>query len=132
MFRVFAGMIHLSIFILIIWLSTILADSVFYFTSNVRWFILILNSSITIYLLYQFVLSPIIDFFLLSENKDLTPITKYIGECFPSVEDRLTNIYQLIISKLPGSSLSIKNYHLGLAGGPVAPGCAPNRSAVRS
>ena len=109
-FRFIAGSIHFFIFFLIIWLSTFLTDSVFYFKTEVRWFILILNSSLTIYLFYQFVLLPVIDSFLLSEKKDLTPVTKYIGERFPSIADRLTNIYQLIISEPPGSSSSIKQY----------------------
>jgi hypothetical protein len=113
-FRVIAGSIHFFIFLLIIWLSTFLADSVFYFKSEVRWFILILNSSLTLYIFYQFVLLPIIDFLLLSENKDLTQVTKYIGERFPSISDKLTNIYQLIISDPPGSSSSIKKYAIRL------------------
>lgn len=112
-FRFIAGSIHFFIFFLIIWLSTFLTDSVFYFKTEVRWFILILNSSLTIYLFYQFVLLPVIDSFLLSEKKDLTPVTKYIGERFPSIADRLTNIYQLIISEPPGSSSSIKQYAIG-------------------
>ena len=109
-FRGFAGIVHFLIIILIIWISSFLADSVFYFKSDARWFILILNSLLTIYLFYRFVLSPVIHFFQLSEDKNLTPITKSIGERFPSIADRLTNIYQLITSKLPGSSSSIKDY----------------------
>jgi len=109
-YHAIAGSIHFSIVLLIIWLSTFLADSVLYFKSEVRWFILILNGSLTIYLFYQYVLLPIIEFFLLSESKDLTPVTKYIGERFTSISDRLTNIYQLIVSEQPGSSSSIKDY----------------------
>ena len=46
-FHTIAGAIHFSIFLLLIWLSTFLADSVKYFKSEVRWFILILNGSLT-------------------------------------------------------------------------------------
>jgi len=109
-FRITAGVIHFLIFLLIIWLSTFLADSVFYFKTEVRWFILILNSALTIYLLYQYVLSPIIEALLLSKKKDLTTITKDIGHHFPSIADRLTNIYQLIDGVQPGSSSSIRQY----------------------
>jgi len=112
-FRIITGFIHFIIFLFIIWLSTFLADSVFYFKTEVRWFILILNSSITIYLLYNYFFSSIIEYILLSEKKDLTPVTKTIGEYFPPIADRLTNIYQLIISDPPGSSLSIKQYAIG-------------------
>jgi hypothetical protein len=55
-------------------------------------------------------LLPIIDFFLLSEKRDLTSITRNIGHHYPSIADRLTNIYQLIQSDTQGSSSSIRKY----------------------
>jgi hypothetical protein len=109
-FQVIAGVVHFIVFVLIIWLSTFLADSVFYFKTEVRWFILLLNSVITAYLLYKYVITPIIETILLSEKNDLTPITKNIGDHFPSIADRLTNIYQLIQSQPPGSSSSIRQF----------------------
>jgi hypothetical protein len=112
-FRIIAGIMHFFLFLLIIWLSTFLADSVFYFKTEVRWFILILNSLLTFYLLYQFVLSPLIESIFLSDKKDLTHITNDIGHQFPTIADRLTNIYQLILSKPPGSSSSIRQYAIG-------------------
>jgi hypothetical protein len=109
-FQVIAGAIHFLTFVLIIWLSTFLADSVFYFKTEVRWFILPLNGVLTLYLLYKYVITPIIETILLSEKKDLTPITKNIGDHFHTIADRLTNIYQLIQSQPPGSSSSIRQY----------------------
>ena len=109
-FHIVAGFIHFILFLLIIWLSTFLADSVFYFKPEVRWFILILNSIITVYLFYRHFLSPLIKYFFLSDKKNLTPITKVIGEYYPNIADKLTNIYQLITSESPRSSLSIKNF----------------------
>ena len=109
-FRAIAGIIHFLIFLLIIWLSTFVVDGVFYFKTDVRWFILIINSVLTIYLFYRYILSPMIDIYFLSDKIDLTPVTKYIGKRFPSISDRLTNIYQLIKSDVSGSSSSIKNY----------------------
>jgi hypothetical protein len=87
-----------------------LADSLFYFTSDVRWFILILNGLLSIYLLYQFIASPLIDYFRLSEKRDLTPVTSNIGRQFPAIADRLTNIYQLIQEKPGGSSSPLRQY----------------------
>ncbi len=110
LYTVFSGIINLSIYLLLIWISTFLADSVFYFSPAVRWFILIINVTITFYLLYQLIISPLIKLVLLNENKDLTPITRHIGELFSSLGDKLTNIYQLIVSTPLGSSLSIRQY----------------------
>jgi len=109
-YQFLAGVLHFTIFMLIIWISTFLADSLFYFASDVRWFILILNGLLSIYLLYHFIASPLIEYFRLSENKDLTPVTSNIGRQFPSIADRLTNIYQLIQENPRGSSSPLRQY----------------------
>ena len=109
-FRVIAGVTHFLLFLLVIWISTFLADSVFYFKTEVRWFILIINALLTLFLFFQFIVSPFVAFIILSDKKDLTPITKNIAKYFPSISDRITNIYQLISSQPPGSSSSIKEY----------------------
>ena len=110
LYKVFSGIINFLIYMLLIWTSTFLADSVFYFSTTARWFILIINGCLTLYLSYYLFISPLAAFFILNDKKDLTPITRQIGKLFPAVGDKLTNIYQLILSKPRGSSPSIRQY----------------------
>ncbi len=109
-YRTIAGIISFVVFCLIIWLSTIIADSVFYFSSAVRWFILILNGCITLFLAYRLILSFLVRYVRLSNENDLTPVTKIIGQYFPSIGDKLTNIYQLIRTLPSGSSAAIRDH----------------------
>ncbi len=110
LYRAVAGFVSFVVFCLIIWLSTILADSVFYFSRAVRWFILILNGGITLFLVYHHILSFLIRYIRLSDENDLTPVTKIIGQYFPSIGDKLTNIYQLIRTLPSGSSAAIRDH----------------------
>ena len=92
LYKVFSGIINFLIYMLLIWTSTFLADSVFYFSTTARWFILIINGCLTLYLSYYLFISPLAAFFILNDKKDLTPITRQIGKLFPAVGDKLTNI----------------------------------------
>jgi len=110
LYKVVSGILNFLLYMLLIWTSTFLADSVFYFTTAVRWFILIINACLTLYLFYQLFISPLAMFIMLNDKKDLTPITRQIGRLFPVLSDKLTNIYQLILSNPRGSSPSIRQY----------------------
>jgi len=110
LYRLFAGMVSFIVFCLIIWISTVLADSVFYFSSAVRWFILIFNGGITLYLFYRLFLSNLIKLLRLTDKNDLTPVAKIIGQYHPVIGDRLTNMYQLICNLPPGSSAAIRDH----------------------
>jgi hypothetical protein len=109
-YQIISGILKFFIYLLLIWLSSFIADSVFYFSQSVRWFVVVLNGSITIYFFYTLIFSSLIDLIQLSDKNDLTPVTRSIGVLFPSIEDRLTNIYQLITLRPPGSSSSITYY----------------------
>lgn len=109
-YLVLSGFINFIIYSLIIWLSTFVADSVFYFTTAVRWFTLIFNGSLTFYFLYYLVISPLTQYLTLSPQNDLTNIAREIGGLFPTISDKLTNIYQLITADPSGSSLEIRDH----------------------
>ncbi len=109
-YRAIAGIISFAVFCLIIWISTVLADSVFYFSNAVRWFLLIFNGCITLYLSYRLILSTLMRLIRVSGENDLTAVTKIIGHSYPSIADRLTNIYQLICTLPGGSSAAIRDH----------------------
>jgi len=95
LFLVASGIINLFILLIIIWLSSFIADHIFYFSIPVRWFVLIVNAMLSIYLTYRILLSGIIDIWKMKKSGNFTPLTREIGSGMSSVEDTLTNIYQL-------------------------------------
>jgi hypothetical protein len=105
-----AGIINFFLLGVIIWLSTFMADSVLFFSTAGRWFVLILNSGVTLFFAYFFFLSAFIDYLRLSRSHDLLSVTKQIGRMYPSIRDTLTNAYQLI-NRLPvGSSNALREH----------------------
>jgi len=94
-YQLIAGVINVLVLLVIIWVSTFLADLVFYFSVPVRWFVLIVNSILTVYLIYIMIGQFIVQVWRLKKSADYTPLTKEIGATLPEIDDKLTNIYQL-------------------------------------
>jgi len=125
LYQVTTGLINFCLFVLVIWLSSIMADSVFYFSTAVRWFVLILNILVTLFLAYYLFLSAVISYLRIVRSGNLLSVTKLIGRLYPALGDRLTNMYQLI-SELPrGSSpalreMAVSRFSEKFAGTPLA------------
>ena len=59
--QVSSGIVNISILLIIIWLSTFIADHIFYFSIPVRWLVLIVNSVLSVYLGYRFLIYGVLD-----------------------------------------------------------------------
>ncbi|TFH01033.1 MAG: hypothetical protein E4H13_05920 [Calditrichales bacterium] len=103
-FRVIAGLVNFLVYLLLIWLSSFMADSAIYFSEMARWFVLLLNGTITLVLFYLLVLLPLVKKITLSKGTDLTPATEMIGQMFPAIQDKIKNAYQLVTTSLSGSA----------------------------
>ena len=88
------------VFLLLIWFTAIITDTAFYFTSQVRILILIFISTLTLFIFFKTIFAPILSYIQFQYSKDFTSITNEIGDNFPEIADKLTNIYQLIIGKI--------------------------------
>lgn len=105
-----AGLINFLVISSVIWLSSLLVDVIFYFSESTRWLVLIINSGLTIYVFYRFLISYILDYLKIERKKNYSPITKEIGQSFPEIADRLTNVYQLQNLSKSSSSDNLRNY----------------------
>ena len=94
-FLTFSGIVNISILFIVIWLSTFIADHIFYFSVPARWFVLILNSSLSVYLVYRFLISGAFSVWKMKRTNNYTPVTNEIGKGISSIGDTLTNVYQL-------------------------------------
>jgi hypothetical protein len=105
-----ANVLNITVLLMLIWLSTLLIDSIYYFSSSARWFILIINSMLSVFLLLRAIIMPLISLLTLNERSNLTDTTWEMGLIFPEIRDKLTNIYQLCTTSLIGTSATLKNY----------------------
>jgi hypothetical protein len=90
-----SGSINLLVVLLVIWLSTFLADHIFYFSVPVRWVVLIVNATLTLYLIYHLIFSAFLRLYRMKTSGNMFPLTKEIGQQLPHIGDALANIYQL-------------------------------------
>jgi hypothetical protein len=107
---VLSGIIYLTIFFVIIWLSTFTADSVFQFSGPVRWAILVFNSLLSGVLVWSYFLKNLFDLHSLRKDSDFTIVADDIGRQNPEISDRYKNIYQLITNKPIGASAELQVY----------------------
>jgi hypothetical protein len=107
---VWAGLINLIVYFSIIWMGTFIADTAFYFSTPTRIVLLVIVSCLSLYLLYQNILLPIILYFYSRYTHDFTLITREIGENVPQLADKLTNIYQLITGDIGKESIELRDY----------------------
>ncbi len=107
LYQAVSGIVNISILLVIVWLSTFIADHIFYFSVPVRWFVLIVNVILTIYLIYHFLAREVLDSWKMKKSGDYTQLTKEIGTGIPNLSDRITNIYQLS-RDVEGGSDSLK------------------------
>jgi len=108
-YQITSGIVNLLMVILVIWISTFIADNIFYFSEAGRWFVLIVNIVLSLYLIFRFVVSKIIENWNLIKTKNLTPLTREIGRAFPDISDKLTNIYQLSRMESDGDSGELRH-----------------------
>jgi len=105
-----AGIVNFILFFVIIWLSTLLVDVAFYFSKPTRWFVLILNGSLTIYFCYRLIVCHLINYLKTEKNGNYNEITREIGAYYPEIEDRLTNVYQLENDGIRRGSIELRDY----------------------
>ena len=89
LYLLLAGILNFCVFILLIWFTAIIVDT-FYFDSLSRIFILIAVSSLTLFIFFKIILSPILLYIQFQYFKDFSSITNEIGENFPEIADKLT------------------------------------------
>ena len=94
-FQASSGIVNIFIVLIIIWLSSFIADHIFYFSIPVRWFVLIVNCVLSVYLGYRFLIFGVLDTWRIKKSGDYTQLTREIGAGIPQLGDKLTNIYQL-------------------------------------
>ncbi len=97
-YKALASSIRLAVVLLIMWVSVSLADDLFYFSELTRWGLWFLNLAVIAYLVFNFAYKPLMAFFRLKKENDLTPVAKQIEKLFPEIRDDLVNGYQLITS----------------------------------
>jgi len=104
------GLLNLIVLLTVVWCSTIFLDMAFYFSEATRWFVLIVNGGLSIFLFFWFFLKHIIDYYLKSKNENYKGLTKEIGITFSDIQDKLTNIYQLENLPVPEDSKNLRDY----------------------
>lgn len=109
-FQLSAGILNVIVMLSIIWISTVFVDMAFYFSVPSRWFVLILNVGLTLILVYIFFAKYLIKFLLINKKGNFKEITNEIGLKYPSLKDRLTNIYQLDNLTIPEYSKNLRDY----------------------
>ncbi len=100
----FAGILNSAALLLVIWLSTIIADSVFFFSTPTRWLILVLNSALTVQVLRWFVSEPLRHRLKIDDTRELLRAAHEIGYHFDQLSDRLVNSFQLADERNSGTS----------------------------
>ncbi len=95
-YRAIGSALRFVIAVLLIWLSTALADHVFYFSRITRWGLWGVNVGLTLLLAYRLLVRPMLAYFRLKETDDLTPAIRRITRYFPQVGDDLISAYQLL------------------------------------
>jgi len=106
--RLISDLVYLIFLLMIIWLSTFIADAVFHFSEAVRWVLLIFNLSLSLYIIWQFSLKTISALIRLKPDDDFSDVADHIGRNYPDIADRLKNVYQLIKYETIGSSENLK------------------------
>ena len=109
-YLVSASIINVIVILFLIWSSTSIIDSVYFFSTSGRWFLLITNLIISFAVITYLIFLPIYSFLKRNKNSNYTLITKEIGTFYPEIRDKLTNAYQLCKDNLIGVSASLKNY----------------------
>ena len=94
-FQASSGSVNIFVVLIIVWLSTFIADHIFYFSIPVRWFVLIVNCVLSVYLGYRFLIFGVLNTWRIKKSGDYTQLTREIGAGIPRLGDKLTNIYQL-------------------------------------
>lgn len=90
---------YFFIIMVILWLSLVLADSLFYFSSLTRWGLWFIHTTIIVYLVKKFIFNPWLVFFSVRPDSDLTSIAATISQFFPNLKDSLLNTYHLITQR---------------------------------
>jgi len=104
------GLLNLIVLLSVVWCSTIFLDMAFYFSEATRWFVLIVNGGLSVFLFFRFFLRHIINFYLKSKNENYAVLTKEIGVNLSEIQDKLTNIYQLESLPVPDHSKNLRDY----------------------
>jgi len=106
-----AGMLHLIVFLSVIWISTFVADSVFFFTRSVRWFVLTVNMILSLYLFHRFIGQHLLYSWRFRNSKiRLADAAREIGFFKPEIADRMVNTYQLQYTAEKFSSPALRQY----------------------
>ena len=108
--KISSGLLNLVVLLSIIWSSTLFLDMTFYFSIPTRWFVLFINGGLSIFLLFRLLLLPIINYYLTEKNENYFELTSEIGLNHPTLDDRLTNIYQLENLTIPEYSKNLRDY----------------------
>jgi len=109
-FTLLGNLMIFLICLLCLWLVTLVTDRIFYLSSLVRWLVLLFNLVITTGLFILLLVGPLLSHIRMRSSANLAPITQEIGYSFQHIQDRLTNIYQLMSRPDDGSSPQLKEY----------------------
>jgi hypothetical protein len=109
LFNLTGGVVTLIPVLIIIWLSTFIADTVFHFSEAVRWILLISDLLVSVFLIWNFGFKRLSALLKLKPENDFSKVAEEIGHNYPDVADRLKNVYQLIKYKTIGSSEELKS-----------------------
>ena len=62
------GLVNVVLCLMIIWISTIVTDAIFYFSVPVRWFVLLFNSALSVLIIFRIMIQPLIPY--IKKQKD--------------------------------------------------------------
>jgi hypothetical protein len=105
-----ANLLNLLVCLTCIWLVTLVTDQIFFFSSATRRGLLIFNVIITLSTMAVLYLPPVFTALRIHHSGDLSSITAEIGCFYAEIQDRLTNIYQLINRTDKGFSWQLKEF----------------------
>lgn len=98
--------IYFIVLVIVLWLSLILADQVFYFSEVTRWGLLAVNILIIASLVSRILNKPFREWYLFKKDTDLSFFAEELTTCFPEGHDGFVITYQLIKEKEAKSQVS--------------------------
>ncbi len=82
--------------VLLMWMSSALADDLFYFSKITRWGLLGINALFIGWLAFKLLYRPLKEYLALHPERDLSDWARLLGKYFPEIGDDLVNAYQLV------------------------------------
>jgi len=98
-YRLLNRLAWFGLLLLVLWLSVVAADQLFYFSQITRWGLWAIHWLVLIYLFWYFLYKPLKELFRLKHHSDLTPYARILSNIYNDPHEDLVTAYQLLTGK---------------------------------